>query len=169
MKLKDVPFVLGEALKNSAMVLFLIATSGIMAWVMAYAGIPQFISTSLLSISSSPIVIFLIMNVILLIVGTFMDLTPAVLIFTPIFLPIAMNLGMHPVHFGIMLIFNLGIGNATPPVGSVLFMSCAVAKIKIQELFPFMPLFFVAIIIALMLVTYIPAISMILPRLLGLV
>lgn len=169
LKLKDIPTILGKSLQGSSMVLFLIATSGMMAWVMAYAGIPQFIAKTLLSLSSNRIVILLIMNLCLLIVGTFMDLTPAVLIFTPIFLPIVQTLGMNPVHFGIMMIFNLGIGNMTPPVGSVLFVGCSVGKVKMQELIPFMWPFFIAVIIALMFVTYIPGISLILPSIFGLI
>ncbi len=167
--LKNIPEIFGQSLQGSSMVLFLIATSGMMAWVMAYAGIPQFIAQLLLSISDNPIIILLVMNLALLVVGTFMDLTPAVLIFTPIFLPIAISLGMHPVHFGIMMIFNLGIGNATPPVGSVLFIACSVGKVKMQELIPFLWPFFIAIFIALMFVTFIPEISLILPKTFGLI
>ncbi|MGL5253610.1 MAG: TRAP transporter large permease [Brevinema sp.] len=161
--------VFGKSLQGSAMVLFLIATSGMMAWVMAYAGIPQFVANSLLAVSSNKYIILLIMNFCLLIIGTFMDLTPAVLIFTPIFLPIATSLGMHPIHFGIMLIFNLGIGNMTPPVGSVLFVACSVGKVKMQEMVPFLWPFFIAIIGALLMVTYIPEISLFLPKMFNLI
>ncbi|WP_319530506.1 TRAP transporter large permease [uncultured Cohaesibacter sp.] len=151
----------------SASILFLIAASGIMSYVMAITSIPDVIAESLMQFDS-PIVIFIIMNLCLLLIGTFMDLTPAVLIFTPIFLPIATDLGMHPVHFGLMMIFNLGIGNMTPPVGAVLFVGCSVGGVSIEQVFkPLLPFFF-ALIIALMMVTYIPAISTGLPRLFGL-
>ena len=104
-----------------------------MSWVMSYENIPQEISNTLLSISDNPIVILIIINLILLFVGVFMDMTPAVLIFTPIFLPIVTKLGMDPIHFGIIMIMNLCIGLCTPPVGSVLFVGCSVAGLKIQQ------------------------------------
>ncbi len=112
---------LADTMKSSATILFLIAASSIMSYVMSYSGIPAAISEGLMSISNNRYVILLIMNVFLLIMGCFLDLTPAVLIFTPIFLPIATSIGMSPVHFGLMLITNLGIGSVTPPVGSCLF------------------------------------------------
>ncbi|MFV0335105.1 MAG: TRAP transporter large permease [Tropicimonas sp.] len=159
--------VLAESMVMSASILFLIAASGIMSYVMTITGIPDAIADGLLFFSN-PIVILLIMNICLLVIGFFMDLTPAVLIFTPIFLPIARELGMDPVQFGLMLIFNLGIGSMTPPVGSVLFVGCGVAGISIERVAkPLMP-FFITLIIALMLITYVPALTTGLPRLLGL-
>lgn len=113
--------------------IILIGALSVMSWIMAYTNIPNLITNLLLGISSSKILIFIIMNIILLIVGTFMDLTPAVLIFTPILLPIAKNFGMDPIHFGIMLITNLAIGNITPSVGSALFIGCKVGKTRIEE------------------------------------
>lgn len=136
-----------------------------MSWAMANADIPFMISDALLAVSDNPIVILLIINVILLVVGIFMDMTPALLIFTPIFLPIAMDLGMDPVHFGIMMTFNLCIGICTPPVGSALFIGCSVAKVKIDKVIkPLLP-FYAVLILALMLVTYLPSVSLTLPRL----
>ncbi len=166
-KLKDLPKIFADTLLSSAVVLFLIAASSIMSWVMAYTGIPKAISMAILNISDNPIVLMLAMNVVLLFVGTFMDLTPAVLIFTPIFLPIATSLGIHPVHFGIMMIFNLGIGNMTPPVGSCLFVGCSVAKVTIERVARYLVWFFLAEVIALMLVTYIPALTLWLPKVTG--
>ena len=123
------------------------------------------ISDALLAVSENPLIILLIINVILLIVGIFMDMTPALLIFTPIFLPIAMDLGMDPVHFGIMMTFNLAIGICTPPVGSALFIGCSVAKVKIDKVIkPLLP-FYAVLVLALMLVTFIPQISLTLPQL----
>ena len=160
-----------EALKSSAVtscsILFLIAASGIMSYVMTIAGIPDVIAETILTFDN-PIVILLVMNVCLLIIGFFMDLTPAVLIFTPIFLPIATEIGIHPVHLGIIMIFNLGVGSMTPPVGSVLFVGCAVANLRIDQVVrPILPFFF-ATSAALLLTTYVPWITLALPRFLGL-
>ena len=160
---------LADTMKSSATILFLIAASSIMSYVMSYSGIPAAISEGLMSISNNRYAILLIMNVFLLIMGMFLDLTPAVLIFTPIFLPIATSIGMSPVHFGLMLITNLGIGSVTPPVGSCLFVGCGVAKVKIEGVTKYIiPLFF-GMVVALFLITYIPAIPMIVPYLTGLV
>ena len=138
-----------------------------MSWVMSYENIPQNISAGLLSLSDNPIVILLIINLILLFVGVFMDMTPAVLIFTPIFLPIVTDLGMDPIQFGIVMILNLCIGLCTPPVGSVLFVGVGIANTTIEKVVkPLIPLF-VAMIFALMLITYIPALSLWLPKIFG--
>ena len=160
---------LADTMKSSATILFLIAASSIMSYVMSYSGIPAAISAGLMSISNNRYVILLIMNVFLLIMGCFLDLTPAVLIFTPIFLPIATSIGMSPVHFGLMLITNLGIGSVTPPVGSCLFVGCGVAKVKIEGVTKYIIPLFCGMVVALFLITYIPAIPMIVPYLTGLV
>lgn len=157
-----------STVKTTSIVLFLVATSLALSWVMAYENIPQTITETLLTISDNPIIILLIINVILLCVGIFMDMTPAVLIFTPIFLPVVVATGMDPVHFGIMMVLNLCIGLCTPPVGSVLFVGCSVAKLKIHEVIkPLLPLF-ITMLVGLMLITFIPEISLWLPRALGL-
>ncbi|WP_217640952.1 TRAP transporter large permease [Gracilibacillus ureilyticus] len=167
-KIRDLPGILIEATKTTSIVVFLIGVSTIMAWVMSFTNIPGLISDVLMSISDSPIVILLIMNLILLLVGAFMDPTPAVLIFTPIFLPIAMELGIDPIHFGVMLVLNVSVGTITPPVGPVLFIGVRVAKLKIENVIkPIMP-FFIAIIGVLLLVTFVPAISLWLPDVFGL-
>jgi tripartite ATP-independent transporter DctM subunit len=167
--LKSVKDILIKTAVTTGVIMFLVAASSAMSWIMAYTGIPQAISSAIMSISDNPIVILFIMNITLLIVGTFMDLTPAVLIFTPIFLPIATNLGMHPVHFGIVLVFNLCIGIMTPPVGSVLFVGCSVSNVSIEKVIkPLLP-FFAALIAALFLVTYVPALSLFLPKLFNLI
>lgn len=160
---------LAETMKSSATILFLIAASSIMSYVMSYSGIPAAISSALMSISSNRYVILLIMNVFLLIMGMFLDLTPAVLIFTPIFLPIARSVGMSDVHFGLMLITNLGIGSVTPPVGSCLFVGCGVGHVKIEGVTKYIVPIFAAMVVALFLITYIPAISLLVPYLCGLV
>ncbi|AGX06777.1 MULTISPECIES: TRAP transporter large permease [Bacillus] len=167
-KIKDVPKMLMETVEMTAIIMLLIAASTILSLVMAFTGIPEAISSGILSLTDNPILILLLMNVILLIIGTFMDITPAVLIFTPIFLPIATNIGMDPVHFGIMMCLNLCIGSITPPVGSALFVGSSVGKVKIEQLVkPLLP-FYAAIIVVLLLVTYIPQVSMVLPGLFGL-
>ena len=166
-KWSEVPKILLDTSATTAIVMLLIGTSMGMSWIMSYENIPQNISAALIALSSSKVVILLIINVILLIVGTFMDMTPAVLIFTPIFLPIVTQLGINPIHFGIIMVLNLSIGLCTPPVGSVLFVGCGIANTSIAKVIkPLLPLY-VAMIIALLLVSYIPQISLFLPRLFG--
>ncbi|MCD8238491.1 MAG: TRAP transporter large permease [Clostridiales bacterium] len=157
-----------ESAKMSGMIVFLIGVSNILSWVMAFTQIPQAISAVLLGITQNKYILLLIMNVILLVAGTFMDVTPAILIFTPLFLPIAENFGMSPVHFGLMLVYNLCIGNITPPVGNTLFVAIKVGKTTLAKTLPYMLLFYGAIILGLLAVTYIPAVSMILPQIAGL-
>ena len=166
-KIKDLPRILLESINMTAMIVFLIGVSSIMSWVLAFTNVPTYITQLILGISDNPVIILLIMNVLLLVVGTFMDLTPAILIFTPIFLPIAQNLGMDTIQFGIMLVFNLCIGTITPPVGNTLFVGCRVAKTKIEGVIKNILQFYVSIFVVLMLVTFIPAISLFLPRVMG--
>ncbi|MFP7200439.1 TRAP transporter large permease [Lysinibacillus halotolerans] len=168
-KIKDLPRILIESTRTTAIVIFLIGVSTIMSWVMSFTGIPRIIADTLLGFTDNMIIILIIMNIVLLIVGTFMDPTPAILIFTPIFLPIALQFGMDPVHFGIMVVFNLSIGTITPPVGPVLFVGARVAKLKIEQVIrPLIP-FFAVTVVVLLLVTYIPDLSLWLPKLLGLI
>ena len=157
-----------ESAKMSGMVVFLIGVSNILGWVMAFTQIPQAVSAALLGLTSNPIIILLIMNVILLIAGTFMDVTPAILIFTPLFLPIVKTFGMSPIQFGLILVYNLCIGNITPPVGNTLFVAIKVGRTSLAKTMPYMVWYYVAILLGLLLVTYIPAISLGLPMLAGL-
>ena len=167
-KIREIPAIVLQCGITTAVVMLLIGTSAAMSWIMTYENIPQNVSSALLSISSNKIIIFLIINILLLFVGTFMDMTPAVLIFTPIFLPVAQQLGVHPVHFGMIMIANLCIGLCTPPVGTCLFVGCGVGQTTIVKVIrPLIP-FFAAMIAALMLVTYIPQISLFIPKLLKL-
>ena len=166
-KLKEIPRILKESAEMTGIIIFLIGVSSIMSWVMAFTNIPSLVSEGLLSISDNKFVILFIINVILLIVGTFMDMTPACLIFTPIFLPVCTALGMNTIHFGIMMIFNLCIGTITPPVGTTLFVGVKVGKVKIETVFRQLLWYFLAIFIVLMLVTYIPQLSLWLPSLMG--
>ena len=168
-KIKDLPSLVLKSVQTSSVVLFLVATSIGLSWVMSYENIPQEVSHALLGLSSNKLVILLIINIILLIVGTFMDMTPAVLIFTPIFLPIVTSpeIGLDPVHFGIIMVLNLCVGLTTPPVGSLLFIGCSVADIGIEKVIkPLIPMF-AAMIFVLLLVTYLPDLSLWLPRIFG--
>lgn len=158
-----------DSAKMSGMIVFLIGVSNILGWVMAFTQIPQAISAALLGLTNNEIIILLIMNVILLVAGTFMDVTPAILIFTPLFLPIVKTFGMNPIQFGLILVYNLCIGNITPPVGNTLFVSIKVGKTTLAKVMPYMLLYYVAILVGLLLVTYVPFVSMGLPRLAGLV
>ena len=166
---KELPEVLLRSARTTAIVLLLVATCTGLSWIMSYENIPQTVSRLLLAISDNPVVILLLINVILLVVGIFMDMTPAVLIFTPIFLPIAtQQLGMDPVHFGIMMVLNLCVGLCTPPVGSVLFIGCSVAGVRIDQVIrPLVPLF-VAMVVVLLMVAFLPDLSLLIPRLFGL-
>ncbi|MCR9386456.1 TRAP transporter large permease [Vibrio metoecus] len=162
---RDLPKIVLESAVTTSIVLLLVGASMGMSWAMANADIPYMIADALLAISDNPMMILLIINIILLIVGIFMDMTPAVLIFTPIFLPIALDMGIDPVHFGIMMTFNLAIGICTPPVGSALFIGCSVANVAIDKVIkPLLP-FYAALILALMAVTFIPELSLFLPKL----
>lgn len=166
-RIKELPEILIKSVEITAIVMLLIGASRGMSWILSYENIPQGITETLIGLTASKFMILLIINLILLAVGTFMDMTPAILIFTPIFLPIATEMGIDPIHFGIIMVLNLCIGLCTPPVGSVLFLGCGIAKTTISQLIkPLFPLY-AAMIIALLLVTYIPEISMILPRLFG--
>ena len=151
----------------TGIIIFRIGVSNIMSWIMAFTGIPTAISTALLGLTDNKFVILFIINILLLFVGTFMDMTPACLIFTPIFLPVCTALGMNTIHFGIILIFNLCIGTITPPVGTTLFVGVKVGKVKIETVFKQLLWYFAAIIIVLMFVTYIPQLSLWLPGLMG--
>jgi tripartite ATP-independent transporter DctM subunit len=155
-----------DSISTTAVVALLIVCSMSMAWVLSYADIPQAITSGLLGISNNPIIILLLINLLLLAVGVFMDMTPAVLIFTPIFLPVVITLGIDPVHFGIVMVMNLCIGLCTPPVGAVLFVGIGIAGVSLEEVIkPLIPLFLVMIIVLIM-ITFYPKFSLFLPELL---
>jgi len=168
-RIADLSDILLKSAETTAIVMFLIGTSMAMSWILAYENIPAIVASTLVELSDNPIMILLLINMVLLIVGIFMDMTPAVLIFTPIFLPVATALGMSPLHFGIMMVLNLCIGLCTPPVGSILFVGCAIAKTSIGQIVrPMLPMYF-AMFLTLMLVTYVPELSEALPRFFGLI
>jgi len=165
--IKDLPGIILRSIKTTGIVLLLVATCLGLSWIMAYENIPQNVSAGLLSLTSNPFMILLLINMILLFVGVFMDMTPAVLIFTPIFLPIVTAMGVDPVHFGIIMVLNLSVGLCTPPVGSVLFIGCSVAGLSIDKVIkPILPMF-IAMVIVLLLVTYLPELSLWLPTKFG--
>jgi len=164
-KLKDFPKIMIKTIEIISIVLLLVASSMALSWVMSYGNIPQAISDVLLTISENKLAILLLMNVILLFVGVFMDITPAVLIFTPIFLPVVTSLGLDPIHFGIIIVMNLCVGLCTPPVGSLLFIGCSVGNVTIGEIIkPLLPMFLVMILV-LLLITFVPWFSLWLPGL----
>ncbi len=157
-----------DSAKMSGMVVFLIGVSNILGWVMAFLQIPQAVSAALLGLTNNYVIILLIMNVILLIAGTFMDVTPAILIFTPLFLPIVKSFGMNPIRFGLILVYNLCIGNITPPVGNTLFVAIKVGGTTLAKTIPYMIWYYIAILIGLLFVTYLPFLSTGLPMAAGL-
>ncbi len=161
---KAMPELILRSAKTTAIVMLLVGASQAMSWALAYEQVPQLVSEAMIGLSSNPLVVLLLINVLLLIVGTFMDMTPAVLIFTPIFLPVVVALGMNPVHFGIVLIANLCIGLCTPPVGTCLFVACSVGKTSLAKVIPPMIPFFIAMMISLLLITYWPAVSLAIPQ-----
>ncbi len=167
LKIKDLPSILLQTVVMTGVIMFLLATSSAMSFSMMIATFPAALSAMILGISANKLVILLVITVFLLIIGAFMDIGPAILIFTPILLPIMAKLGVDPVHFGIIMIYNLAIGTITPPVGSGLYVGASVGKVKVEEVIkPLLP-FYGAIIGVLLLITYIPEITLFLPRLLG--
>lgn len=165
---REMPEILLKSARTTAVVMFLICTSMAMSWLFSFEGIPQLMTDFLLNTVSSPVLIFLLINLTLLVVGTFMDMTPAVLIFTPIFLPVVVSLGMDPVHFGIIMVLNLCIGLCTPPVGTILFVGAGVAKVSVSKVIkPLLP-FLGAMVAVLLLLTFFEDIALFLPRVFGL-
>lgn len=166
-KLTDLPQILLKTVETTSIVLLLIGASRAMSWILSYENIPQNITAALMDFTQNKFVVLLSINLILLMVGTFMDITPAVLIFTPILLPVVTQFGMTPLHFGIMIVLNLCIGLCTPPVGSVLFVGCGIGKTTIGRVTrPLIP-FYMVMILVLLAVTFIPWFSLFLPRLFG--
>ncbi|WP_098388820.1 TRAP transporter large permease [Corynebacterium renale] len=168
-KVKDLPGILLSSTRTTCIVMMLVAVSSALSWVMAFAKIPQLIADALLAVSDSKVIILLIMMFILLCIGTFMDPTPAILIFVPIFLPVVTELGVDPVHFGMMVVMNLSLGVITPPVGNVLFVGAQVAGLRLESVLSKLWPFLIAILVALLFVVFIPQISLWLPSTMGLI
>ncbi len=153
------------AVRTTAMVLMVIGAAGAFGWLMAFLQVPQKLVLAMRGVSDDPFVVLLMINVILIVLGTFMDMAPMIIICTPIFLPVVKAFAIDPIHFGVILILNAGIGLNTPPVGSVQFVACAVGKISIGESMRTIWPFYGASMVVLLLVTYIPALSLWLPKL----
>jgi tripartite ATP-independent transporter DctM subunit len=164
LKVSQLPEILQKVAITCGMVFFLVATSSAFGWIMAYEHIPQNIAAGISALTKDPLYVLMIVNVFILIVGFFMDMAASILILTPIFLPIAMGIGMDPVHFGIMLLLNLSIGLVHPPVGTALFVGCAIAKCSLESTVKAILLFIPVLLIVLLLVTYVPAVTMTLPK-----
>lgn len=165
MKLSDIPAILGRTVKTLAMIYGLIAAAGAFGWIMTFLNVPSLATELLLSVSNNPYVVLMLINIILLVLGCFMDLTPLVLIMTPILLPVVTSFGMDPVQFGVVMMLNLGIGLCTPPVGTALFAGCAIAGRKIEQVSKATLPLYIPMVIVLLLITYIPALTMTLPNL----
>ncbi|MFM2484899.1 TRAP transporter large permease [Celerinatantimonas yamalensis] len=167
LRYKDVPRILIQTFVMTGVIMFLLATSSAMSFAMSMTGIPAALTHLILGISNNPAWIMLIITVFLLVVGAFMDIGPAILIFTPILLPIVEKVGVNPVHFGILMVYNLAIGTITPPVGSGLYVGASVGQVKVENLIkPLMP-FYIAIVIVLLMITYLPEVTLFLPKMLG--
>ncbi|QAT48767.1 TRAP transporter large permease [Caproiciproducens sp. NJN-50] len=166
LKLRQIPRLLMNTVRTLAVVFSLIASAGAFGWVLAYLQVPALVSNALLSVTSNRVIVLLLINLMLLILGCFMDMAPLILIMTPILLPVVEQFGMNPVQFGVMLILNLAIGLCTPPVGGALFVGCSIGKISVEKATLAMLPMYAAMVVALMLVTFIPAISLWIPGLL---
>lgn len=156
-----------SAVKTTAMVMLIIGTAGMFGWLFALLEGPHFLAAALTSFSSSPIAVLLLILIILLVLGAFMDMAPLIIITTPIFLPVAMDIGVDPIHFGIIMLLNLGIGLVTPPVGAVLFVGCAVGNAKPETVIKTIWPFYLALIVVLLLVAFLPGLSLWLPQAFG--
>jgi tripartite ATP-independent transporter DctM subunit len=166
---KDIPvtkigMILANAFKTISIVIILIGTSSAFGWLIAYMRVPVLVSETMLSLSENPIVILIMINIMLLAFGTIMDMAPLILIVTPILLPVAKYIGMDPVHFGIVLMLNLGIGLCTPPVGSTLFVGCAIGEVSMEKVVKSIWPFYFSMIVILLLVTYFPFFAMWIPN-----
>ena len=168
-KLRDIKDILVNTACMTTIVMLIIGASSVLSFVLSFTGLPQAISGALLAVTDNKYLLLLIINIILLIVGTFMDMAPALLIFTPIFLPVIQSIGMSEVQFGVMMVMNLAIGTVTPPVGSVLFVGCSVANLRVEKVVPRLIPYFAAMVVGLLLITYVPAFSLWLPSMFGMI
>lgn len=167
-KLSEMKDVLVSTATMTTIVMLIIGASSVLSFVLSFTGLPQAISNLMLGLTTNKVILLLLINIILLVVGTFMDMAPALLIFTPIFLPVAQSVGMDAIQFGVMIVMNLSIGTITPPVGSVLFVGCSVAELKVEDVIRRLLPYFAAICVSLLFVTFVPAVSTWLPTVLGL-
>ena len=164
---KDLPRMVVQTVEMSGTIMFLLATSSMMSFAMAFTGIPQAISSGILGLTDNPYLILFMINLVLLVVGMFMDVAPAILIFTPIFLPIVTQIGIDPVHYGLFSIMNLCLGSITPPVGTGLYVGASVANVKVEKMLKPMIPFYIVILLVLFAITYFPQLIMWLPNMAG--
>ncbi len=164
--LKQFWSILGNSLRTVSMVMIIIGTSAAFGWLLAFLKVPEMVAGGILNVTTNPVLVLLIVNVILLIFGMFMDMAAIITITTPILLPIAMSVGMDPVHYGAMMVLNLGIGVLTPPVGTTLFIGSAISGLKIEKLAKSMIPMYIVMVATLMVITFVPDLVMTLPRLL---
>lgn len=165
--LKEFWAIVRRTIKTLSIVIILIGVSASFGWLLAYLKVPELVTASIFAVSTNPIVVMMILNVILLLLGTIMDMSAIILIASPVLLPIAVKVGMDPVHFGVVMILNLGIGLITPPVGSTLFIGSAISGISMERLSKTLLPFYGVMFIVLMLITYVPIVVMWLPKLMG--
>ncbi len=169
LKLKDIPDLLYEMVKNNGSVFIILASAAILGWILSMEQIPELVGAAILNISENPYIVMLIINAILLILGMFMDMTAGIIILGPILHPLAVSMGVHPLHFGIIMVVNLNIALMTPPLGACLFVACGITKLSLEEISKEILPFILAVLAALLLITFVPAISLTVPRLLGLI
>lgn len=169
LKLKDIPDLLYQMVRSNGSVFIILASAAILGWILSMEQVPEMVGGAILSISENPYLVLLIMNGIMLVLGMFMDMTAGIIILGPILHPLAVSLGVHPLHFGIIMIVNLNIALMTPPLGACLFVACGISKLSLEEISREIIPFILAVLAALLLITFVPAISLTLPRLLGLI
>jgi C4-dicarboxylate transporter DctM subunit len=167
LKLKHLKDILTNTVVSTAMIMFIIATASVFGWLLASEQIPQVVANALLSLSRNPIVILALINILLLFVGTFMETVAAIIILVPVFLPVITQIGVDPLHFGLIIVVNLAIGMVTPPLGVCLFVGCGIANIKLEDITRAVWPFLIVMVVDIILITYIPAISTFLPKMLG--
>jgi C4-dicarboxylate transporter DctM subunit len=167
LKLKHLKDILTNTVVSTAMIMFIIATASVFGWLLASEQIPQVVANALLSLSRNPIVILALINILLLFIGTFMETVAAIIILVPVFLPVITQIGVDPLHFGLIIVVNLAIGMVTPPLGVCLFVGCGIANIKLEDITRAVWPFLIVMVVDIILITYIPAISTFLPKMLG--
>jgi C4-dicarboxylate transporter DctM subunit len=163
LKTEDLSRILAKAVSSTAVVMFIIATASVFGWILASERVPQLVAESMLSLSDNPVIILILINLVLLLLGTFMETTAAIIITAPVFLPVAEQIGIDPLHFGIIMVINLAVGMVTPPLGVCLFVGCGIAGITLEDITRALLPFLIIMVIDLAVITYIPAVSMMLP------
>ncbi len=159
--------ILVSAVTNTAVIMFIIATASVFGWILASEQVPQSVAASLLSLTENPILVLAFINILLLLLGTFLETTAAIIITAPVFLPVVSQMGIDPLHFGIIMVVNLAVGMLTPPLGVCLFVGCGIAGISLEDITRAIWPFLIVMIIDIAIITYLPAVSTLLPKLMG--